>query len=56
MKGVVIVDRESLPGEFRVADPDETHEHGRTMDMPDHEDTSDPRLLDFPDDSPLMEF
>lgn len=38
MRGVVIVDRESLPGEFREADPSEVHEHGgggMEMDMED---------------------
>ncbi len=38
MRGEVIVDRESLPGEFREADPSEVHEHGgggMEMDMED---------------------
>lgn len=52
MKGVIIVDRESLPGEFRVADPDEVHEHGGTMEMPDQEDMSDhDSLMRQPDEN-----
>ncbi|MCH8863665.1 MAG: hypothetical protein IID51_14345, partial [Proteobacteria bacterium] len=35
MRGVIIVDRESLAGEFREADPSEVHDHGGGMEM-DH--------------------